>query len=552
MDTQRLILIVALSLVCVMLWDAWQRDYAAPRPEPRPAIPATADNTEEALGLPPVRSQEPGLPGDDRAPATAPAEARLISIETDVLRLKIDQGGAIVAAELPAYPVSLKYPEQPFTLLDQSSRLYHVIQSGIVGSSGPTHKDRFVAARTAYALQDGQDTLQVPLTWQSGDGVSVTRIFELTRGAYLIKLRHIIENGTGSDWQGQQYVQLKRDDPSSREGRTLLYTYTGAVLSSPDNRYEKLSFGDLEDQQTDADIVNGWAAMIQHYFLTALLPDSPQASYRYYTRAFADGLYSIGGISPLLRLGPGEQGELSARLYVGPKVQADLEPLADGLELTVDYGMLWFLAKPLFWCLEKLYELTGNWGWAIILVTVLLKLLFYQLSAAGYRSMAKMRQVQPRLMSIRERYKDDRSGLQQAMMKLYKEEKINPFGGCFPILVQIPVFLALYWVLLESVELRQADFIFWLNDLSSKDPFFVLPIIMGATMLVQQRLNPAPLDPMQEKVMKALPFIFTVFFAFFPSGLVLYWVTNNVLSIAQQWLITRRLEKEGLSTGKSA
>ena len=331
----------------------------------------------------------------------------------------------------------------------------------------------------------------------------------------------------------------------------MIYTYTGAVLSSPDDRYEKISFGDMEDKDEEAQISNGWAAMIQHYFLTAVLPADTEAAYRYYTRSFSSGHYSIGNVSPALRVAPGQRGELTGYLYIGPKLQSVLETLAEGLELTVDYGFLWFLAKPLFWCLERLYEWTGNWGWSIILVTCLLKILFYHLSAAGYRSMANMRRVQPRLMAIRERHKEDRARLNQAMMQIYKEEKINPFGGCFPILVQIPVFLALYWVLLESVELRQADFIFWLKDLSNKDPFFVLPIIMGATMLIQQKLNPAPMDPMQEKVMKALPFVFTVFFAFFPSGLVLYWVTNNVLSIAQQWLITRNLEKEGLSTGKT-
>ena len=391
--------------------------------------------------------------------------------------------------------------------------------------------------------------LEVPLVWASPDGISVSKVFVFTRGSYRVQLKHIIENGSDAAWEGRQYTQIKRDDPS-REGRRLLPTYTGAVLSSPDNRYEKISFDDMDDEVTEVDISDGWAAMIQHYFLSAVLPADTQTVYRYYTRSFSSRYYSIGNVSPNLQLDPGNAGELTGYLYIGPKQQSVLKQLADGLELTVDYGFLWFLSNPLFWCLERLHGLTGNWGWSIILVTILLKLVFYHLSAAGYRSMANMRRVQPRIMSIRDRYKDDRARLNQAMMQIYKEEKINPFGGCFPILVQIPVFLALYWVLLESVELRQADFIFWLNDLSTKDPFYVLPVIMGATMLIQQKLNPAPMDPMQEKVMKALPFIFTVFFAFFPSGLVLYWVTNNVLSIAQQWLITRNLEKEGLSASK--
>ena len=546
MDTPRFILVLALTLVSIMLWEAWQRDYGA-----EPAGTATPDALQplEDPGIPQIKPDDTGTRSVPGAEALQGTDGSVTTVETDVLRLKIDRGGTIVFAELPGYPVSLDNPDQAFVLLNNSTNLYHVIQSGIVGESAPTHKDVFSAGRTSYTLYEDEDVLEVPLTWKSADGVSVTKIFIFARGSYRIHLKHIVENESGTDWEGRQYTQIKRDDPS-KEGRKLLYTYTGAVLSSPDNRYEKISFDDMEDAETDENISNGWAAMIQHYFLTAILPADKQAVYRYYTRAFSSQYFSIGNVSPALRLAPGQQGELADYLYVGPKQQSELEQLADGLELTVDYGILWFLAKPLFWCLERLYGLTGNWGWSIILVTVMLKVLFYRLSAAGYRSMANMRRVQPRMVAIRERHKDDRARLNQAMMQIYKEEKINPFGGCFPILVQIPVFLALYWVLLESVELRQADFILWLSDLSTKDPFYVLPIIMGATMLIQQKLNPAPMDPMQEKVMKALPFVFTVFFAFFPSGLVLYWVTNNILSIAQQWLITKNLEKEGHSTAK--
>ncbi len=546
MDTPRFILVLALTLVSIMLWEAWQRDYGA-----APAGTATPDALQplEDPGIPQIKPDDTTTRSVPGAEVLQGTDGSVTTVETDVLRLKIDRGGTIVFAELPGYPVSPDNPDQAFVLLNNSTNLYHVIQSGIVGETAPTHKDIFSAGRTSYTLNEGEDVLEVPLTWISADGVSVTKVFIFVRGSYRIHLKHIVENGSGTDWEGRQYTQIKRDDPS-KEGRKLLYTYTGAVLSSPDNRYEKISFDDMEDAETDENIGNGWAAMIQHYFLTAILPADKQAVYRYYTRAFSSQYYSIGNVSPALRLAPGQQGELADYLYVGPKQQSELEQLADGLELTVDYGILWFLAKPLFWCLERLYGLTGNWGWSIILVTVMLKVLFYRLSAAGYRSMANMRRVQPRMVAIRERHKDDRARLNQAMMQIYKEEKINPFGGCFPILVQIPVFLALYWVLLESVELRQADFILWLSDLSSKDPFYVLPIIMGATMLIQQKLNPAPMDPMQEKVMKALPFVFTVFFAFFPSGLVLYWVTNNILSIAQQWLITKNLEKEGHSTAK--
>lgn len=550
MDTLRFVLILSLAMVSFMLWEAWQRDYGAPaRVAARPGdeVPATPAATDS--GVPALPSNSGGQASGFDAPRPAETERELITVETDVLRLKIDSGGAIVFAELLNYPVSLEEGAKPVVLLDQSTSLFHVMQSGLIGTDAPSHEHQFSSPRKAYSLGENESVLKVPLSWVSEQGVVVSKVFELERGAYRIRLRHQVENRSGANWEGRQYAQIKRDDPS-RAGRMLLYTYTGAVLSGPEKRYDKISFDDMRDGPTKADIANGWAAMIQHYFLTAIIPSDQQATYHYYTQDFANGLYSIGHISPALRLAPGGQGELVGEVYVGPKLQADLAQLAEGLDLTVDYGWLWFLAKPLFWCLERLHGLTGNWGWSIILVTILLKLLFYHLSAAGYRSMANMRRVQPRLMALRDRYKEDRARLNQAMMQIYKEEKINPFGGCFPILIQIPVFIALYWVLLESVELRQADFILWLNDLSVKDPYFVLPVIMGVTMYIQQKLNPAPMDPLQEKVFKLLPLIFTVFFAFFPSGLVLYWVTNNILSIAQQWLIMKNLEKEGLGAAK--
>ena len=550
MDTLRFVLILSLAMVSFMLWEAWQRDYGAPaRVAARPGdeVPATPAATDS--GVPALPSNSGGQASGFDAPRPAETERELITVETDVLRLKIDSGGAIVFAELLNYPVSLEEGAKPVVLLDQSTSLFHVMQSGLIGTDAPSHEHQFSSPRKAYSLGENESVLKVPLSWVSEQGVVVSKVFELERGAYRIRLRHQVENRSGANWEGRQYAQIKRDDPS-RAGRMLLYTYTGAVLSGPEKRYDKISFDDMRDGPTKADIANGWAAMIQHYFLTAIIPSDQQATYHYYTQDFANGLYSIGHISPALRLAPGGQGELVGEVYVGSKLQADLAQLAEGLDLTVDYGWLWFLAKPLFWCLERLHGLTGNWGWSIILVTILLKLLFYHLSAAGYRSMANMRRVQPRLMALRDRYKEDRARLNQAMMQIYKEEKINPFGGCFPILIQIPVFIALYWVLLESVELRQADFILWLNDLSVKDPYFVLPVIMGVTMYIQQKLNPAPMDPLQEKVFKLLPLIFTVFFAFFPSGLVLYWVTNNILSIAQQWLIMKNLEKEGLGAAK--
>ena len=376
--------------------------------------------------------------------------------------------------------------------------------------------------------------------------VRVIKTYVLERGSYLIGVRYTIENAGTETWSGRSYTQLKRNDPGKSRVRTT-YTYTGAVFSSPDNRYEKVDFEDMREQKIDRDAVNGWTAMIQHYFIAALVPASKTGNYHYYSNALADGNFAVGMISPESSVAPGETGSMLEQVYIGPKIQSVLEGIADGLDLTVDYGFLWFIAKPLFLGLVILHDMVGNWGWAIVLVTIILKLIFYPLSAAGYRNMANMRRVQPRMVALRDRFKDDKARLNQAMMQIYKEEKINPFGGCLPILIQIPVFIALYWVLLESVEMRQSGFIFWYRDLSTRDPYFVLPVLMGITMLIQQKLNPAPMDPVQAKVMMVLPFVFTVFFAFFPSGLVLYWVVNNTLSIAQQWRITKNLERAGLS-----
>jgi len=546
MDSIRFVLILSLALISMLLWDAWQRDYVITDPEVTEAV-----QSEEDPEIPRIRQDEYVVENETGEGKAAGAGTELITVETDVLRLKINRGGSIVFAELLKYPVSLDHKDRPVVLLDNSPALLYVIQSGLIGDVAPNHKSVLLTTGDTFRLEDDETTLKVPLNWSSPEGVVVTKVFTFQRGSYLIRLEHVIENNSGADWRGRQYTQIKRDDPS-REGMRLIYTYTGAILSSPEDRYEKIDFDDMDEKPVDENIADGWVAMIQHYFLTAVLPTDKLADYQYYTRAFSNGSrYSIGNISPGLSLADGRQGVLSSDVYIGPKTQADLKKIADGLDLTVDYGVLWFLAKPLFWCLQRLFALTGNWGWSIILVTVLLKIVFYHLSAAGYRSMANMRRVQPRIMSIRERYKNDKAGLNQAMMQIYKEEKINPFGGCFPVLIQIPVFIALYWVLLESVELRQANFILWLDDLSIKDPYFVLPVIMGATMLIQQKLNPAPMDPMQEKVLKILPFVFTVFFAFFPSGLVLYWVTNNVLSIAQQWLIMKNLDDEGLSASSN-
>ena len=554
MDTTRFVLVVSLSLVIMLLWDAWQRDYGPQQTALPQEHPGTiTENTPADIPTTPIDQSEAALTEQSTPVETKEEKLKVI---TDVLGLDIDtRGGGVNNADLFKYTISLDHPDTPVRLLsDDPSELY-IVQGGLLSNtSAPAHNAIYTSPQTEYKLTPGQDVLQVPLFWEGPDGIKVKKIYEFHRGQYLATIRYEVMNATQNPWTGGAYGQLQRIDPGEQRMRTV-YTYTGAVISSPEKRYEKIKFEDIQEEALSRNITDGWAAMIKHYFISALIPGSQTEEYHFYTLFLDKGSsgqvtdrYIIGMTTPQVTISPGENATLEHKLYLGPKLQNDLQEIASGLELTVDYGVFWFLAKPLFWCLQKFHALTGNWGWAIVLVTLMLKILFYNLSAAGYRSMANMRRVQPKLLAIRDRYKNDRARLNQAMMDIYKQEKINPLGGCFPILIQIPVFIALYWVLLESVELRQTGFILWIHDLSGPDPYFVLPLVMGITMFVQQKLNPAPMDPVQEKVMMLLPVIFTVFFAFFPSGLVLYWVVNNILSIAQQWLITRNLERAGLKS----
>ena len=472
-------------------------------------------------------------------PAVAATDT--VSVKTDLLEVDINLlGGGITRAALVKYPIEIDQPENLFTLLAQTEERFFIHQGGLKSrGDAPDHRSPFTAAARDYRLAQSDEKMSVNLQWQAATGLVVTKRFTFTRGSYVVDIDYLINNGTLDQWNGRVYEQLQRTKESSRKG--VVYTFTGAALSTPEKRYEKFDYDDLQDAALDVEVKDGWVGVLEHYFVSALVPP-PENKSHYYSLILDDTRYAVGYWGPALALSAGESGAIQSSIYIGPKLQEVLHDVAPGLELTVDFGVLWFIAKPLFIVLQFIKDLTGNWGWAIILLTMLLKLAFYPLSAAGYRSMAKMRTVQPRMLAIKERYGSDRTRLNQAMMELYKEEKINPLGGCLPILVQIPVFISLYWVLLESVELRQAPFALWLSDLSSKDPFYVLPLIMGVSMWFQQKLNPAPIDPIQQKVMQILPVAFTIFFMFFPSGLVLYWVINNILSIAQQWMITRSIE----------
>jgi len=471
----------------------------------------------------------------------------LIRVKTDVLELAIDPvGGDIVQLNLPKYPRRQDHPNIPFQLFDNGGERVYLAQSGLTGANGPdarsTGRPLYAAEQKSYQMADGQQQLVVDLKF-SDNGVNYIKRFSFKRGEYDLNVSYLIDNQSGQAWNGNMFAQLKRDasgDPSSSTA-TGTATYLGAALWTAGEPYKKVSMKDIDKGSLKENVSGGWVAWLQHYFVTAWIPAKSDNNV-VQTRKDSQGNYIIGYTGPTISVPAGGKVETSAMLYAGPKIQSKLKELSPGLELTVDYGFLWFIAQPIFWLLQHIHSLLGNWGWSIIVLTMLIKGLFFPLSAASYRSMARMRAVAPKLAALKERFGDDRQKMSQAMMELYKKEKINPLGGCLPILVQMPVFLALYWVLLESVEMRQAPWMLWITDLSIKDPFFILPIIMGATMFIQQRLNPTPPDPMQAKVMKMMPIIFTFFFLWFPAGLVLYWVVNNCLSISQQWYITRRIE----------
>lgn len=548
MENQRLFLWLALGFTAWLTWQAWVTDYRTPQPQPQPPVSGPAAPAERAdeedLPVLPETADPQAIP----EPVTAVGSGRQIRVTTDVLELRLDTlGGDLNKASLPGYPIRKDQPDTHVALLQPSGPGYQVYRTGLRAADGAPEANKgtpFQAQGDHFVLADGQDVLEVPLTWSSPEGLEVRKIYRFARGSYAIDLRYEVRNGMDKPWEGAGYVQIRRRHAPIERSMTDVDTYSfrGPVIYDGD-KYEKLDVDDLREEPIQQSVTGGWVASIQHHFLTAAVPPGDVPAN--YTVNIRDDIYTLSAIGGLTSIPPGGTGEFSARLFVGPKLQDQLKEAAPGLVLTVDYGMLTIISQPLFWVLSKLHSLTGNWGWAIILLTVLIKLVFYKLSETSGKSMAKMRKLQPRIKALQERFQDDRQALSQAMMELYKREKVNPAAGCLPILVQMPVFLALYWVLLESVEMRQAPFALWINDLSSRDPYFILPLLMGASMFIQQKLNPAPPDPVQAKVMMALPIVFTVFFAFFPAGLVLYWFVNNLLSIAQQWRINVVVEATG-------
>lgn len=558
MDIQRSLLIGAIAVLSFMLLTEWVnfKDAKTAASEPQ-AVRLTNGNGVNAtpeLDSMPVGDELPEAPVD----ATETTEAEVVSTQTsdavvrvysEELQFAIDlRGGDIVELALPKFLEELDKPDVPFVLLENNQHRVYVAQVGLAGRDGTDKKGverpLYQSNQSEYRLSPGQDELQIDLNWNNGAGVEITKRFTVQRGSYLVDIEFLVQNNSSARWQGNLFGQIKRDStpaPQTDSGAMGLQPFLGAATTQPDERFTKFSFEDMAEEEFKKKLPGGWIAMIQHYFLSAWIPN-PEQSHTYSAKATSSGINFASFISPPFVVDPGQTGTSSASFYAGPKDQYALEKISPYLDLSVDYGWLWWIAQPLFWLLIKIQALVGNWGVAIILLTVLIKAAFFKLSATSYRSMANMRRVQPKMQAIREEYAEDKQKQSQAMMDLYRKEKINPMGGCLPILVQMPVFIALYWVLMESVELRHAPFMLWIEDLSVMDPYFVLPLLMGASMWFMQKLNPPPPDPMQAKIMQWMPVMFTFFFLWFPAGLVLYWVVNNLLSMAQQYVITKQIE----------
>jgi len=531
MDTQRLILFLVFSFSLLFLWQEWQKEH-------RPVVPAAPPSPLSA----PAPSAPATAPGASVVPAVnAPQSGQRVHVRTDTMAAEIDTlGGDLVYLELLQHRDTLDGSKN-LVLLGPEHR--YSAQSGLTGGL-PFHRTLFTTPELETSLASGKDHLEVRLEASAPGGVKVTKILTFHRASYQIDMTEEIRNGTASPLSTFAYFQLTRDGKAPAGDPRMAQTYTGAALYTEQDKFQKLPFSDIDKGKLPSKkSSDGWIAIVQHYFVAALLPpDKVQRDF--YASRLAEEFYSVGVKIPVGPIAPGAAESVVVALYAGPQYQDNLDAVAPGLQLVVDYGNFKMISEPLFWVLKFFHGWMGNWGLAIILLTVVIKLIFFPLSAASYRSMAKMKLVTPRLMKLREQYADDKAKMNQAMMDLYKTEKINPLGGCLPILVQIPVFIALYWVLFESVELRNAPFYLWIKDLSAPDPWYVLPTLMMASMLVQTKMNPTPPDPVQAKVMMIMPFAFGVMFYFFPSGLVLYWFVNNILSILQQWQITRMIGGE--------
>ena len=544
MNAKRLFVYAGFFMCAMLLWQTWQQEHFTEDRQKTSEVSIPVDEGIPSDHSKLVLPDDQGQPSADLHVSERQKDHGHVSVETDTLKVNINLlGGNVSRVALKNYTLSLENQALE-KVLDDTQNAVRASQSGLEGEQGPdnakTGQAIYQADKASYALSDDQNQLRVDLHWHNAKGVKVTKHLIFKRNSYVIEQSYSIDNGSTKKWQAREYAQLKT---RKQEGNGMfgMRTYAGNAISSPDKKYEKLPFDDLAEKNLDRKVTGGWLAAQEHYFIAAWVPEA-KSEYHYYSFVSHNDTYTVGMVGQRFSVNPGNTITTSPSvLYAGPEEATRLDKVAPGsLKLTIDYGHLWVISAPIFWGLQKIHQALGNWGWAIVFITLFIKLLFYRMSASSYRSMAKMRVLQPKLMALKDRCGDDKQKLSQETMALYKKEGANPLGGCFPMLVQIPIFLALYWVLIESVELRQAPFVFWLHDLSVKDPYYVLPLLMGVSMFVQQQLNPKPQDPMQAKVMMFLPVMMTGLFLSFPAGLVLYWLTNNVLSIAQQWSIMRR------------
>lgn len=548
MNSPRSILFIAFLVVSFFLYQNWVVESA-----PGTTAPTNSESTQQqpadSAGSTDVPSGSVAASSDvpETESVSKTSSATTIHVETDVLDVQIDtRGGDIVSAKLLEFAKELDSDER-FQLLQNKSNAVYVAQSGLIGADGIDNKNgRAVYSYEKTEYSSTSEKVEVPLTYTSETGVVYRKIFTFTPGHYDVDVRFEIENNTAETLSTQFYGQLKRSMGTGESGSMIMPTYFGAAYSHDDDKFEKYDFEDMQDKRLDVTSQTGWVGMLEHYFVSAWIPTQQQTN-RLFSRVANGSQAIIGVVYPATQVNPNSTETIESKVYLGPKDQDSMAQLVDHLDLTVDYGFLWWLAQPIFKLLQFLQSIVINWGLAIILTTVIVKALLFPLTKAQYVSMAKMRMLQPKMTELRERYSGDRQKLSQEMMKLYKTEKVNPLGGCLPMLLQLPIFLALYWVLLESVELRHSEFIFWIQDLSTKDPYYILPILMGASMFLMQRLQPTPAtDPMQQKLFQYMPVIFTVFFLWFPSGLVLYWLVSNLITIAQMLIIYRGLEKKGM------
>jgi YidC/Oxa1 family membrane protein insertase len=541
MDTRRLILFVIFSFSILMLWDSWQQKN-------NPVVSGQHEVVQEANSPVPaatVKTDATTVNNVASGDGFRLEQGQRIKVTTDLFQAEIDTvGGDLRHLALNKHRAT-EAKEDTFVLMDDAQKpMLYVAQTGLIGGDLPNHKSLFTSAASSYTLAAGAASQEVRLSW-AGNGISVDKVYTFHRGSYVIDVTYYIHNGSTAVITPSVYYQIVHDN-QSKQGSAMMPTFTGGAYFTEADKFTKINFGDMEENNLSKTTKDGWIGLVEHYFASAWIPKAG-VTREFYTKQLSEHIFALGVVTPNANIAAGTKTEINAKLFAGPQTEKDLAAAAPGLEYAVDYGWLTVVAKPLFWVLSKIHTLVQNWGVAIILLTVLIKALFFPLSAASYKSMAQMRELAPRLQAMKEKFGDDKQKMQQAMMELYRTEKINPMGGCLPILVQIPVFIALYWVLLGSVELRHAPFFGWIQDLSAIDPWYVLPILMGATMIIQTYLNPAPTDPMQAKIMKIMPVVFSVFFFFFPAGLVLYWLVNNILSIWQQWYVNRVIHAAALA-----